>query len=67
MMDNSAKNNQENKKKVYKETDDRSENQTSGETSSANSFDRSSISKTPERKNKPLGSSHEPGVMPGTE
>jgi len=66
-MNNSAKNKQDNQKKVYKETDDRSENQTSGETSSANSFDRSSFTKTTNRKNKPLGSSHEPGVMPGTE
>ncbi|WP_285057262.1 hypothetical protein [Pedobacter ginsengisoli] len=67
MMNNSVKDNQEKKRKVYKETDDRSENQTSGETSSANSFDRSSLTKMPGRKNKPLGSSHEPGVTPGTE
>ncbi|HKG07607.1 MAG TPA: hypothetical protein VKB19_14150 [Pedobacter sp.] len=55
------------KKTVYKETDELSENQTSGETSSATDFDRSGFSKTPERKNKPLGSSHEPGTTPGTE
>jgi hypothetical protein len=67
MMNNSAKNKQDNKKTVYKETDSLSENQTSGGTSSANSFDRSSFTKMPRRKNKPLGSSHEPGVMPGTE
>jgi len=55
------------KKTVYKETDKSGENQTSGETSSATDFDRSGFSKTPERKNKPLGSSHEPGTMPGSE
>ena len=55
------------KKTVYKETDKGSEDQTSGETSSAADFDRSGFSKTPARKNKPLGSSHEPGTMKGTE
>jgi hypothetical protein len=67
MMNNSVKDNQEKKRKVYKEADDRSENQTSGETSSADSFDRSSLTKVSGRKNKPLGSSHEPGSTPGTE
>lgn len=60
-------NNKENKKTVYKETGNSTDNQTSGETSSAADFDRSSATKRPARKNKPLGASHEPGVMPGTE
>lgn len=59
--------NNEKKKTVLKETDLERENETNGETSSAAHFDRSAFTHTPARKNKPLGSSHEPGVMPGSE
>ncbi|MES2828011.1 MAG: hypothetical protein V4687_07650 [Bacteroidota bacterium] len=59
--------NKETKKVVMPETDHLKENETSGETSSAADFSRSSLTNQPDRKNKPLGSSHEPGVMPGTE
>jgi len=61
------KNDQDKKKTVLKESDRNVENETSGETSSAAHFDRTGFSKTPERKNRPLGSSHEPGTVPGTE
>ena len=60
-------NNDEKKKVVLPETDHVKENETSGETSSVADFDRTSLSNKPDRKNKPLGSSHEPGVMPGSE
>ncbi|MGY4384753.1 hypothetical protein ACVWYN_001787 [Pedobacter sp. UYP24] len=60
-------NNNEKKKTVLPETDHVIENETSGETSSISGFSRSTLSHTPTRKNKPLGASHEPGVMPGSE
>lgn len=66
-MNTNEHNTEENKKTVYHEKDDHSENQTSGETSSAPDLDRSAFTRHPERKNKPLGSSHEPGTMPGSE
>lgn len=55
------------KKAVYHEKDDLSENQTSGETSSVSDLDRSAFTRHPDRKNKPLGASHEPGTTPGSE
>jgi hypothetical protein len=66
-MNTNEHNTEENKKTVYHEKDDQSENQTSGETSSASDLDRSAFTRHPERKNKPLGSSHEPGTTPGSE
>ncbi|TCD00364.1 hypothetical protein [Pedobacter psychroterrae] len=60
-------NNKDEKKTVIKETGNSTDNQTPGETSSVADFDRSGATKRPVRKNKPLGASHEPGVMPGTE
>ncbi|MBB5634228.1 hypothetical protein HDF26_003107 [Pedobacter cryoconitis] len=56
----------EKKKTVYKETDN-SEDLTGGETSSESESGRTAFTHRPERKNKPLGSSHEPGVTPGRE
>ncbi len=61
------KEDQENKKTVIKETGDPTNNETTGETSSVANFDRSSATKRPDRKNKPLGASHEPGTTPGRE
>lgn len=60
------KQDQENEKKktVYKETDN-DEDLSSGETSSEAESGRSSFANRPERKNKPLGSGHEPGTTPG--
>lgn len=55
---------EENKKTVYKETLD-DEELSSGETSSEAGSGRSQFSNRPERKNKPLGAGHEPGVTPG--
>ena len=57
---------EENKKTVYKETIiDDDETLTNGETSSATGSGRSAFAHTPERKNRPLGTGHEPGVTPG--
>lgn len=56
----------DNKKTVYKEsTTDDDDTLTEGETSSPGQSGRSAFSNQPERKNKPLGSGHEPGVTPG--
>ncbi|MES2457165.1 MAG: hypothetical protein V4594_16545 [Bacteroidota bacterium] len=53
----------------YDESDSQNDNQeqTSGETSSVADLDRSGFTKHPQRKNTPLGASHEPGTAPGTE
>jgi hypothetical protein len=57
---------EKNKKTVYKETTtDEDDELSSGETSSSSEKGTSAFSRTPERKNKPLGSGHEPGVTPG--
>jgi len=59
-------NEDENKKTVYKETTtDENEELTPGETSSTTGSGKSAFSNSPERKNTPLGSGHEPGVTPG--
>lgn len=57
------------KKTVYKETEERSnENKPdNGETSSAADMGRTDLISRPERKHKPLGSSHEPGTTPGAD
>lgn len=55
---------EENKKTVYKETSG-DEDLSSGETSSPADSGKSEFTRHPDRKNKPLGSSHEPGVTPG--
>ncbi|MET1054615.1 MAG: hypothetical protein ABWY16_04845 [Pedobacter sp.] len=57
---------EENKKTVYKETTtDENDELSNGETSSNSGSGSTAFSHTPERKNKPLGSGHEPGVTPG--
>lgn len=54
------------KKTVYKETTSEDKDDLSnGETSSPSESGTSAFSHLPERKNKPLGSGHEPGVTPG--
>lgn len=58
-------NEEENKKTVYKETPENNDNMDSGDTSSVADLGRSEFIKKPARSNKPLGSSHEPGVTPG--
>jgi len=55
---------EEDKKIVYKETTS-DEGLDSGETSSPADSGRSEFIHRPDRKNKPLGSSHEPGTAPG--
>ncbi len=55
----------ENKKTVYKETDNQDENEKdAGDSSSAADIGRTDFIKRPERRNSPLGSGHEPGIAP---
>lgn len=57
------------KKNVYKETQERinEKKPDSGETSSLADLGRTDLISRPERKHKPLGSSHEPGTTPGSD
>lgn len=57
------------KKTVYKETEERinEKKPDSGETSSVGDMGRTDLISRPERKHKPLGSSHEPGTAPGSD
>jgi hypothetical protein len=57
------------KKTVYKETEERinEKKPDSGETSSVADLGRTDLISRPERKHKPLGSSHEPGTTPGSD
>jgi len=66
---NNQKKGQEPKKTVYKETAERTNEKKpdSGETSSVADLGRTNLISKPERKNKPLGSSHEPGTTPGSD
>lgn len=61
------KDQKDNKKTVYKDTSDNTENLTSGETSSLDELDRSDFTSKPKRRSKPMGTSHEPGGTPGSE
>lgn len=58
-------NEEEQKKTVYIEPSNDSENLDNGETSSVADLGRSEFIRKPSRSNKPLGSSHEPGTTPG--
>ncbi|WEK20590.1 MAG: hypothetical protein P0Y49_05490 [Candidatus Pedobacter colombiensis] len=55
------------RKTVYKETEEliSEKEDDSGETSSVVDMGRTDFIIRPKRKNRPLGSSHEPGTMPG--
>jgi hypothetical protein len=57
------------KKTVYKETEERinDKQKDSGETSSVADMGRTDLISKPDRKHKPLGSSHEPGTTPGSD
>ncbi|ETZ23113.1 hypothetical protein [Pedobacter sp. V48] len=57
------------KKTVYKEAEERTNEKKpdSGETSSVVDMGRTDLISRPDRKHKPLGSSHEPGTTPGTD
>lgn len=57
--------NEETKKTVYTESDENKDSMDSGDTSSVADLGRSEFIKKAPRSNKPLGSSHEPGVTPG--
>ena len=57
--------NEEPKKTVYTEPDENKDSMDSGDTSSVADLGRSEFIKKAPRSNKPLGSSHEPGVTPG--
>lgn len=58
--------NEEKKKTVYKETEDAEDKKDEGESSSGSDLSRTDLISKPQRSNKPLGSSHEPGTMPGS-
>lgn len=60
--------NDEHKKTVYKETQDSPNEREAdnGDSSSISDIGRSDLINTPRRSNKPLGSAHEPGTMPGS-
>ncbi|HWW40271.1 hypothetical protein [Pedobacter sp.] len=60
------KKDEEKKKTVYKETEDPEQKKDEGESSSGSDLSRTDLISKPDRKNKPLGSSHEPGTMPGS-
>lgn len=71
-MENQQNNRKEDeapKKTIYKETEERTNEKQpdSGETSSVADLGRTDLISKPERKHKPLGSSHEPGTTPGTD
>lgn len=57
------------KKTVYKEAEERNNEKKpdSGETSSVADMSRTNLVSRPDRKHKPLGSSHEPGTTPGSD
>jgi len=56
------------KKTVYKETEDtiNETQEDNGDSSSISDIGRTDLINTPRRANKPLGSAHEPGTMPGS-
>ena len=56
------------RKTVYKETEDtiNEAQEDNGDSSSISDIGRSDLINTPRRSNKPLGSAHEPGTMPGS-
>jgi len=57
----------EKRKTIYKETEDRDEDDKDpGESSSASEIGRTDFVKKAERKHNPLGSGHEPGTTPGS-
>ncbi|MEJ5963664.1 hypothetical protein [Pedobacter immunditicola] len=57
----------EKRKTIYKETQDRGEDDKDpGESSSASDIGRTDFIKKGERKHNPLGSGHEPGTTPGS-
>ena len=63
------KDKKEGRKTVYKETEERIDEKDpdNGETSSVADLGRTDLISRPERKHKPLGSSHEPGTTPGSD
>ncbi len=57
----------EKRKTIYKETEDRGEDDKDpGESSSASDIGRTDFVKKPGREHNPLGSGHEPGTTPGS-
>ncbi len=69
--ENNPQNNQdeqdEKRKTIYKETEDRGEDDKDpGESSSASAIGRTDFVQKPNRANNPLGSGHEPGTTPGS-
>ncbi|WP_432708664.1 hypothetical protein [Pedobacter sp.] len=55
---------EENRKTIYKETqDDREDEKDAGDSSSVGDIGRTDFARRAERKHNPLGSSHEPGSL----
>lgn len=54
------------RKTIYKETEEREDKPDEGQSSSGEDLSRTDLISRPERANKPLGSSHEPGTAPGS-
>lgn len=67
-MTNPENNNEQDEKRktIYKETEDREEKPDEGQSSSGSDLSRTDLISKPDRANKPLGSSHEPGTTPGS-
>jgi hypothetical protein len=53
------------KKRIYHETEDNEQDQDQGDSSSASDVGRTDFIKKPGRTTSPLGSGHEPGTTPG--
>jgi hypothetical protein len=57
----------EKRKTIYKETEDRGEDEKDpGESSSASEIGRTDFVNKPQRNHTPMGSGHEPGTTPGS-
>jgi hypothetical protein len=65
---NDQNENDEHKKTVYNDSEETSSDDeaSNGDSSSVSDIGRSDFIHTPRRSNKPLGSGHEPGTMPGS-
>lgn len=68
-QENNNRKKESSKKTVYKETEEpiNEKKPDNGETSSIADMGRTDLISRPDRKHKPLGSSHEPGTTPGSD
>lgn len=63
IQDNHNQENEENRKTIYKETQDDGEEKDAGDSSSVGDIGRTDFARRAERKHNPLGSGHEPGTV----